>query len=126
MAAAWMTDRAQLTEKLRTIDWRKLPRLAEGDAGVIAATAGLAEEAGDPDSELSGLVVAADAAINDVRDGKDCGADAEWMREYREIRDGAVEEFLSYVREALLPEVVAAEDAALEAELAKGLPGLGS
>ena len=122
MTARWMTDRQELAGKLRTINWNKMPRLGEGDAEVIAVTAGL----GLLYDEAGALVIDVDSTISDVDDGRDSGASREEMESLREARDGAVEEFLSHVRAHLLPDVVAAEEAEAARIRREPLTGLGT
>jgi hypothetical protein len=124
MSAQWMTTRDRVAEKLRPWEWiKKLPRLGEGDALVIARTAGFGEEADDFESDLYGLIVEVDAAIGDLEAARD-GGDREEIDDARETRDGAVEEFLAEIRKRLLPDVVAAEEAETERIRAEPLPGL--
>jgi hypothetical protein len=114
-AARWMTDKAALIQKLRPpLHWRTLPRLGEGDAGAVAATAGLAE-----DDLIDALADAVEDALGDLESARDA-EDREAARDAREALTDAVEEFLGEVRRRLLPEVAAAEDA--EAEALRQLP----
>ena len=123
MAVHWTTDRQLLTEKLRTVNWRKLPQVREDWPETIAETAGLDYSCG---SETWDLGTDAQAAIVDVADGRDSGASREEMESLRETRDDALEEFLSHIRKYLLPDVVAAEDAEIARMCREPLTGLGS
>jgi hypothetical protein len=75
MSAQWMTNRDKIAEKLRPAKWnQQLPRLAdEGDALVIAKTAGFGEEAEDDESQLYDLILNVDCAINDLEAERDGG-----------------------------------------------------
>jgi len=106
------------------INWRKLPRLTEGDAKVIASAAGFGEDITDPGSEICGLITDVDSAISDLGDARD-GGDRDYVTWARETRDDTVEAFLEVVRNRLMPDVVAAEEAEAAAGLAEFAAGLG-
>jgi hypothetical protein len=108
MTAAWMTGKARLAEKLRgkRYGWARMPSMGQGDAGMIAATAGISD-----DEKITGLVIAVDQAIAevDLYDPEDI-RDPEEYRWARAARRYAIEEFLIEVRCRMLPELVAAEE----------------
>lgn len=121
MKPAWGSTRESVTAWLSRYGQRtfnasgtvcavvKYPKLAEGDAMAIVKAAGLVD-----DDAVEGAAIDADDAISNHRDNLDSDAGREELTDSRENRDDCIEEFISELREVLLPEAVAHEKAEIE------------
>jgi hypothetical protein len=87
---AWMTNRDLLAARVRSL--REVPRLREGDAKVIAATAGTG-----PESIWETLADDVEAALDDVRLGRRNREDAARREEYEDFLRARTEGFLEAI-----------------------------